>query len=159
MEVYVSVIVLAALLMISIMIQCLLRYSWQTYLQKIRTLKRSPSIILLDIPRSSSPCPICLEEPMAHPVVTQCNHRYCKQCIIDWARTRTDPKCPLCNAYFRPRPRLNLDVPILALPPILGGMSFAGAENDVVWVGASGMLANTGAATTGAAADSRFNSL
>ncbi len=146
-ELYVGILILAALLMISIVLQCMFRYSWGFYLRtRARPSPRLP-ILFEDIPHASSPCPICLEEPMEQPVITHCNHRYCKKCITEWAQTRFNPQCPLCNAFFRPR------------PPILGGVaSTAGGaattggdiENDAV--SAIGTARSTGVG-------SRFNNL
>lgn len=48
-------------------------------------------------------CSICLDE-LVDPLHIQCNHEFCRQCVIDWVNTakskKADPTCPLCRAVI-----------------------------------------------------------
>jgi hypothetical protein len=43
-------------------------------------------------------CPICYEE-IKYVFVTECNHKFCKECINEWVKIK--PTCPYCNRSFR----------------------------------------------------------
>jgi len=44
-------------------------------------------------------CPICQDNPMKSPVILQCNHLFCEECIAEWfEREKT---CPICRAVVQ----------------------------------------------------------
>ena len=46
---------------------------------------------------TSEPCPICLEDNVEQPVsIIQCNHKFCRPCIIQWLQNR-NTACPVCR--------------------------------------------------------------
>lgn len=41
-------------------------------------------------------CPICYEQIKNKCFIEDCNHQFCKECIIIWRKTKDN--CPLCRA-------------------------------------------------------------
>ena len=41
-------------------------------------------------------CSICLDD-LKSPVITQCGHVYCRDCIEGYCTDKPEPKCPLCR--------------------------------------------------------------
>ena len=46
-----------------------------------------------------SDCPICTEKIKIWTEIKECNHFFCKNCIIPWSKKST--KCPLCKTNFK----------------------------------------------------------
>lgn len=42
-------------------------------------------------------CAICVDELTNAARIAGCSHSFCHGCISEWARTRKNPSCPLCN--------------------------------------------------------------
>jgi len=40
-------------------------------------------------------CPICLECPFDDPLVTECRHTFCRECIVGYLQTKAE--CPMCR--------------------------------------------------------------
>jgi hypothetical protein len=68
----------------------------RTILRRYENLKQNPEA-----------CPICLEDPIDNPTVTECLHACCHRCIVQWL-INNSPTCPLCRA--------NVDIKKLVQP-------------------------------------------
>lgn len=42
-------------------------------------------------------CPICLSEITQDCMVTYCNHKFHRQCILEWKNSKEDANCPVCR--------------------------------------------------------------
>lgn len=49
---------------------------------------------------SNDPCAICRGDDFTVGAITTCGHKFCKECIVQWLRSKH--KCPLCKAYQTP---------------------------------------------------------
>jgi hypothetical protein len=58
----------------------------ETVLRRYEELKKNPEA-----------CPICLEDPIEKPTMTECLHVCCHNCIVQWL-VNNSPTCPLCRA-------------------------------------------------------------
>jgi SNF2 family DNA or RNA helicase len=47
-------------------------------------------------------CPICLED-INNIAITSCGHKFCWECIDNYAKTLTIKKCPCCKTEFTPK--------------------------------------------------------
>lgn len=50
--------------------------------------------------RGAEQCPICLENARI-PKMTQCGHRFCVSCLLQYLGDDTSKKCPVCAVYVR----------------------------------------------------------
>ncbi|KAI0459789.1 SNF2 family N-terminal domain-containing protein [Xylaria acuta] len=49
---------------------------------------------------SNDPCAICGGDDFTVGAITTCGHKFCKECIVHWLRSKH--KCPLCKAFQTP---------------------------------------------------------
>ncbi|KAK5630747.1 hypothetical protein RRF57_006462 [Xylaria bambusicola] len=48
----------------------------------------------------NEPCAICRMDDFTVGAITTCGHKFCKECIVQWLRSKY--KCPLCKEYQNP---------------------------------------------------------
>lgn len=47
-------------------------------------------------------CSICTEKHDSNMVKTECNHIFCKDCLINWCKIRSEnPTCPMCRGNIK----------------------------------------------------------
>ena len=55
-------------------------------------------IILTNLEPEEDICPICREQMDEDGIITECNHKFHKDCLKIWIRmTHSRSKCPMCN--------------------------------------------------------------
>ena len=55
-----------------------------------------------EVPPDVVECTICLNQ-LEEPVVTACNHHFCRSCIRQWRQQDPYKRCPLCRTPLAPR--------------------------------------------------------